>query len=160
MHIDESYGGVLMNLVYALAAYPTGMLSDQIGRGGLLAVGMVCLVVADIILALGMTITLVMIGVIFWGFHMALTQGLFSSLVADTAPEDLRGTAFWRVQLRRRHRHARRERPCWGLWDAFSPAATFLAGAAFAAVALISLVLAEVWGGNTSLIPGKDQTVA
>jgi MFS family permease len=81
----------LMNVVYALAAYPTGML---VRRGGLLAVGMVCLVVADIILALGMTITLVMIGVIFWGFHMALTQGLFSSLVADTAPEDLRGTTF------------------------------------------------------------------
>ena len=46
---------VLMNVVYALAAYPTGMLSDQIGRGGLLAVGMVCLIVADIILALGTT---------------------------------------------------------------------------------------------------------
>src|SRR5215472_13976136 len=84
---------VLMNVVYALAAYPTGMLSDQIGRGGLLAVGMVCLIVADIILALGTTITFVMVGVTFWGLRMALTQGLFSSLVADTAPESLRGTA-------------------------------------------------------------------
>jgi len=46
------------------------------------------------------------------------------------------------------------------VWDAFSPAATFLAGAAFTVIALISLVLAEVWGGNTSLIPGKDQIVA
>jgi MFS family permease len=84
---------VLMNVVYALAAYPTGMLSDRIGRGGLLAGGMVCLIVADIPLALGTTITLVMIGVMFWGLHMALTQGLFSSPVADTAPEGLRGTA-------------------------------------------------------------------
>ena len=150
---------VPMNVVYALAAYPTGMLSDQIGRGGLLAVGMVCLIVADIILALGTTITFVMVGVTFWGLHMALTQGLFSSLVADTAPEGLRGTAFGVFNFAG-GRHARPERPCWGVWDAFSPAATFLTGAAFTVVALISLVLAEVWGGNTSLIPGKDQTVA
>ena len=85
---------VVMNVVYALAAYPAGVLSDRLGRGGLLAVGIVCLIVADLILALGPTIALVMLGVVFWGLHMALTQGLFASLVADTAPEDLRGTAF------------------------------------------------------------------
>ena len=151
---------VLMNVVYALAAYPTGMLSDRIGRGGLLAVGMVCLIVADIILALGATITFVMVGVTFWGFRMALTQGLFSSLVADTAPEGLRGTAFGVFNFAGGIAMLAASVLAGGLWDAFSPAATFLAGAAFAAVALISLVLAEVWGGNTSLIPGKDQTVA
>jgi MFS family permease len=85
---------VVMNVVYALAAYPAGALSDRRGQGGLLAVGIVCLIVADLILALGMTIPLVMLGVAFLGLHMALTQGLFASLVADTAPADLRGTAF------------------------------------------------------------------
>ena len=151
---------VPMNVVYALAAYPTGMLSDQIGRGGLLAVGMVCLIVADIILALGTTITFVMVGVTFWGLHMALTQGLFSSLVADTAPEGLRGTAFGVFNFAGGIAMLAASVLAGGLWDAFSPAATFLAGGAFTVVALISLVLAEVWGGNTSLIPGKDQTVA
>ena len=151
---------VLMNVVYALAAYPTGMLSDRIGRGGLLAVGMVCLIVADIILALGTTITFVMVGVTFWGLHMALTQGLFSSLVADTAPEGLRGTAFGVFNFAGGIAMLAASVLAGGLWDAFSPAATFLAGAAFTVVALISLVLAEVWGGNTSLIPGKDQIVA
>ena len=85
---------VVMNVVYALSAYPAGVLSDRFGRGGLLTVGIVCLIVADLILALGPTIALVMVGVVFWGLHMALTQGLFASLVADTAPADLRGTAF------------------------------------------------------------------
>jgi MFS family permease len=151
---------VLMNVVYALAAYPTGKLSDRIGRGGLVAVGMVCLIVADIILALGTTITLVMIGVIFWGLHMALTQGLFSSLVADTAPEGLRGTAFGVFNFAGGIAMLAASVVAGGLWHAVSPAATFLAGAAFIVVALISLVLTEVWGGNASLIPGKDQTIA
>jgi MFS family permease len=151
---------VLMNVVYALAAYPTGKLSDRIGRGGLVAVGMVCLIVADIILALGTTITLVMIGVIFWGLHMALTQGLFSSLVADTAPEGLRGTAFGVFNFGGGIAMLAASVVAGGLWHAVSPAATFLAGASFTVVALISLVLTEVWGGNASLIPGKDQTIA
>src|SRR6516165_2187859 len=34
---------VVMNVVYALAAYPAGVLSDQIGRVGLLAIGIACL---------------------------------------------------------------------------------------------------------------------
>jgi MFS family permease len=150
----------LMNVIYALAAYPTGMLSDRIGRGGLLAVGMVCLIVADIILALGTTITLVMVGVMFWGLHMALTQGLFSSLVADTAPEGLRGTAFGVFNFAGGIAMLAASVLAGGLWDAFSPAATFLAGAGFTVIALIILVLTEVSGGNVSLIPGKDQTVA
>jgi MFS family permease len=150
----------LMNVIYALAAYPTGMLSDRIGRGGLLAVGMVCLIVADIILALGTTITLVMVGVMFWGLHMALTQGLFSSLVADTAPEGLRGTAFGVFNFAGGIAMLAASVLAGGLWDAFSPAATFLAGAGFTVIALIILVLTEVSGGSVSLIPGKDQTVA
>lgn len=85
---------VVMNIVYAIAAFPAGALSDRIGRIGLLAVGMACLTVADLILALGATVMLTMLGVVFWGLHMALTQGLFASLVADTASEELRGTAF------------------------------------------------------------------
>src|SRR6185503_4789409 len=64
---------VVMNVVYALAAYPAGVLSDRLGRGGLLAVGIMCLIVADLVLALGLTIALVLLGVVFWGLHMALT---------------------------------------------------------------------------------------
>ena len=35
-----------------------------------------------------------MVGVAFWGSHMGLTQGLLASMVTDTAPAALRGTAF------------------------------------------------------------------
>jgi len=134
---------VVMNIVYALGAYPAGVLSDRIGRGGLLAVGIVCLIVADLFLALGTTISLVMIGVVFWGLHMALTQGLFASLVADTAPEDLRGTAFGVFNFAGGIAMLIASVLAGGLWDAYGPSATYLCGAALTLVALIGLVLSH-----------------
>jgi MFS family permease len=134
---------VVMNVVYAVAAYPAGVLSDRFGRGGLLAVGIVCLIVADLILALGPTITLVMLGVVFWGLHMAFTQGVFASLVADTAPAELRGTAFGVFNFAGGIAMLVASILAGGLWDAYGPAATFLAGAGFTAVALIGLMFAQ-----------------
>ncbi|MEP9389878.1 MFS transporter [Mesorhizobium sp. KR9-304] len=141
---------VVMNIVYALAAYPAGVLSDRIGRGGLLAVGIICLIVADLILALGTTIQIVMLGVVFWGLHMALAQGLFASLVADTAPEDLRGTAFGLVNFAGGIAMLIASVLAGALWDAYGPAATFLAGAGLTTLALISLVLTLSWTWKTS----------
>ncbi len=140
---------VVMNIVYALAAYPAGALSDRIGRKGLLAVGMACLIVADLILALGATVTLAMLGVAFWGLHMALTQGLFASLVADTAPPDLRGTAFGVFNFAGGVAMLIASVLAGGLWDAYGPTATYLAGAAFTVVALIALAVSQRRGQLT-----------
>jgi MFS family permease len=57
---------VLMNVVYALAAYPAGVLSDRIDRGTVLIAGLLLLVVADIVLALASGIAGVAAGVILW----------------------------------------------------------------------------------------------
>ena len=76
------------------AAYPAGAISDRIGRTAVLAVGIGLLVAADLALALLPSIGGVALGVVLWGLHMGLTQGLFAALVADTAPAELRGTAF------------------------------------------------------------------
>ena len=132
---------VVMNVVYAIAAYPAGVLSDRIGRGGLLAVGVVCLIVADIFLAFGTSITLIMVGVAFWGLHMALTQGLFASLVADSAPTDLRGSAFGVFNFAGGIATLVASVVAGGLWDIYGPTATFIAGAGFTAVSLIGLLL-------------------
>jgi MFS family permease len=135
---------VVMNVVYALGAYPAGALSDRLGRGGLLTIGIACLMVADVVLALGTSITLVMVGVALWGLHMALTQGLFASLVADTAPSDLRGTAFGVFNFAGGIAMLIASVLAGGLWDAYGPAATFLAGAGLTAVALIGLIPAQL----------------
>ena len=77
---------VLMNVVYAVAAYPAGVLSDNANRITVLGVGFGILVAADLVLAFTGGIVGVAVGVVLWGLHMGFTQGLLATLVADTAP--------------------------------------------------------------------------
>ena len=85
---------VAMNIVYALTAYPSGRLADRTNAMTLLLYGMGFLIVADLVLAINDHWPVVLVGVLFWGLHMGMTQGLLAKLVADHAPTDLRGTAF------------------------------------------------------------------
>jgi MFS family permease len=104
---------VVMNVVYALAAYPAGVLSDRFHRLHVLGAGFVLLIGADILLALAPGLTMVAAGVILFGLHMGFTQGIFATLIADCAPPDLRGTGVRRVQSADRRRAAGGERHRW-----------------------------------------------
>jgi len=130
---------VLMNVVYAAAAYPAGVLSDRTNRRTILICGLVVLILADIVLALAQSVAGVALGVILWGLHMGLTQGLLATLVADTAPADLRGTAFGAFNMMTGLALLAASVVAGGLWDAVGPKGTFLAGAGFAALAVAGL---------------------
>jgi MFS family permease len=132
---------VVMNVVYAAAAWPAGALSDAVGRFGVLSVGFAMLVLSDLALAYAQNIAWVGIGVALWGLHMGLTQGLLSALVADTAPAALRGTAFGMFNLLTGLAMLAASIVAGGLWDLFGPRGTFLAGAGFTAAALLALAL-------------------
>jgi MFS family permease len=131
---------VVMNVAYALTSYPAGALSDRIGRTALLAAGFAVLIVADVILAITARVSGVAIGVILWGTHMGLTQGLLASLVADTAPADLRGTAFGVFNLFAGVALLVASVAAGALWDRFGPSMTFAFGAALTAAALAGLI--------------------
>ena len=84
--------------------------------------------------------TLFFAGVVLWGLHMGLTQGLLSTLVADAAPAELRGTAFGVFHLVSGVAMLLASVIAGVLWDAYGPAWTFYAGAAFTALALLGLL--------------------
>jgi len=134
---------VVMNVVYALSAWPAGVLSDQMGRYRLLIGGFALLIVADLMLAFDGGVVMVMIGVALWGLHMGLTQGLLSAMVADAAPPELRGTAFGMFNLVSGVALLAASVVAGALWDFVGPGGTFLAGAVFTAVALVALPLAR-----------------
>ena len=127
---------VVMNVVYALAAYPAGILSDRMDRMAIFIIGILFLIAADLALGLAAGIAGVILGVVLWGLHMGFTQGLLSALVADSAPPELRGTAFGMFNLLSGLALLAASVVAGALWDATGPQGTFLAGAAFTALAL------------------------
>lgn len=132
---------VVMNVVYSLAAYPAGVLSDRVNRLTMLILGFLILIAADFVLAFPENLVGVALGVALWGLHMGLTQGLLATLVADTAPLELRGTAFGMFNLLGGLALLAASLLAGTLWDLFGPRMTFLAGAAFTALALLGLGL-------------------
>ena len=132
---------VLMNVIYSLGAYPLGKLADTMSHRTLLVGGIVPLVIADLLLAHSGELPWVAAGLVFWGLHMAATQGLLSAMIADTAPPQLRGTAFGLFNLGSGVAMLAASVIAGMLWDTLGAEATFHAGAVFAILALGLLCL-------------------
>lgn len=130
---------VVMNLIYAASAYPFGKLSDQMSHKKLLALGLVVLIAADLVLATSNQWGVVLFGVALWGVHMGITQGLLATMIADTAPVDLRGTAYGFFNLVSGIALLLASVIAGLLWDQFGASVTFYVGAAFSLVALVGL---------------------
>jgi MFS family permease len=134
---------VAMNLVYSLSAYPFGKLSDRMSHKTLLALGLVILIAADLVLASSSHWGVVLAGVALWGIHMGMTQGLLATMVADTAPADLRGTAYGFFNLMSGLAMLLASVLAGLLWDRLGASYTFYAGAGFCAVALAGVVIKQ-----------------
>jgi len=132
---------VVMSLTYALGAYPAGSAADRYSHRTLLILGLCTLILSDLTLARASNISAVMMGAALWGLHMALTQGLLSKLIADTAPLELRGTAFGVAALIQGCALLIASTVAGVLWQFIGPAATFYAGTLFAALAICGLWL-------------------
>ncbi|MFL6601567.1 MAG: MFS transporter [Steroidobacteraceae bacterium] len=131
---------VAMNLAYLLSAYPVGKLSDRMPKQNLLVVGCGVLAVANGVLALASNPVLLILGALLWGLHMGLTEGVFAAMVANSAPKDLRGSAFGIFNMLRGVVLLAASVIAGVLWDQVGPQATF----GFASV-LALLTVAAVW---------------
>jgi MFS family permease len=130
---------VVMAVFYTLSAYPAGWLSDRISRTKLLCMGMGLLILADLLLAESSSVITMMLGVGLWGLHMGFSQGILASLVADTAPMELKGTAFGIFNLISGACMLIASVLAGGIWQTMGSENTFLMGALLAATALLLL---------------------
>jgi MFS family permease len=137
---------VAMNLIYAASAYPFGKLSDRVSHNKLLALGLVVLIAADVVLASSDHWSVVLIGVALWGVHMGITQGLLATMVADTVPADLRGTAYGFFNLMSGFAMLIASVVAGLLWDQLGASFTFYAGASFCVVTLAVMA----WQSNSA----------
>ena len=132
---------VIMNVVYAVSAYPSGRLADRMSHKKLLAAGLAVLILSDLVLAQAQGLAAVAAGVGLWGLHMGMTQGLLATMVASAAPANLRGTAFGFFNLVSGVAMLIASVLAGLLWDELGAATTFYAGAAFSVLALAILIL-------------------
>jgi MFS family permease len=140
---------IVMNVLFAGAAYPAGAAADRFSPRTLLLIGLALLVAADIVLAMALSPPAAFAGAALWGLHMAATQGLLSKLVADVAPAELLGTGFGIFNLVSGGALLLASVLAGALWSGFGPSSTFLAGAGFAALAAIGLMVAAPPGART-----------
>ncbi|MCX7105972.1 MAG: MFS transporter [Methylococcales bacterium] len=130
---------VAMNIIYAASAYPFGKLSDRLSHNRLLALGLIVLIIADMVLAQSNHWSTLLLGVALWGIHMGMTQGLLAAMVAETAPSDLRGTAYGFFNLMSGLALLVASILAGFVWDQFGAATTFYTGAGFCLLALAGL---------------------
>lgn len=130
-----------MNIVYSACAYPFGKLADRLSHGSLLGGGLLLLIAADALLAWRNSGGMFWVGVALWGLHMAMTQGLLATMVADTAPADLRGTGYGFFNLLSGIAMLLASGLAGWLWDRYGASYTFMASIGFSVMALLMLRL-------------------
>jgi MFS family permease len=140
---------VAMNLAYLLSAYPVGKLSDRMEKPQLLVFGCAILAIANFTLAFASTPVLLVVGSLLWGLHMGFTEGIFAAMVANSAPKDLRGSAFGVFNLLRGLVLLAASVAAGILWDKVGPQATFGFGSALAVATVAALWLARPYWRTT-----------
>ncbi|HEX8840689.1 MAG TPA: MFS transporter [Sphingomicrobium sp.] len=131
----------IFNLAYVALAYPAGSLSDRMSPRSILLAGMAVLIAGNVVLAETDSFAGLVAGVSLWGTHMALTQGIFARMIADSAPERLRATSFGAFWFVTGIATLLASLGAGWLWDREGSSATFLTSAAVAAAALAMLSL-------------------
>jgi MFS family permease len=132
---------VLFNLSYLALAYPAGALSDRLDPRTILMAGIAVLIAGDLVLARDWGLTGLFAGVLLWGAHMAMTQGIFARMIADSAPEQLRATSFGAFYFVSGLATLLASIGAGLIWDREGAAATFATGAGMAALAWAMLAL-------------------
>jgi MFS family permease len=133
----------IFNLAYVALAYPAGALSDRMRPRSILMAGMAALIAGNLILAKTSSFAGLVLGTTLWGAHMALTQGIFARMIADSAPEGLRATSFGAFWFVTGIASLLASLGAGWLWDRQGSSATFFSSALIAAVALAMLSLLE-----------------
>lgn len=134
---------VAMNVIYAVSAYPFGKLSDTMSHTRLLVWGLIVLIAADIVLAVNNHWGIVLLGVVLWGLHMGMTQGLLAAMIAGASPPDLRGTAYGFFNLACGMALLIASALAGIVWEEFGAPCTFYVGAMCTACAIALVAFKE-----------------
>jgi len=131
---------VVMNIAYSFSAYPIGILSDRLGRFGLLVGGFILYALVYLGFAFVQAPWQVWGLFALYGLHLGMSKGLLLALVADSIPANLRGTAFGFFNLAVGIALLPASFLAGGLWETLGAEATFISGSLLAIAAVLLLL--------------------
>jgi len=85
---------LIMNVIYAVSAFPFGILSDKIGRKTVLLLGFAVFFLVYLGFALASSSLVVWVLFPVYGLYYGITDGATKALISDLAPSHLKATAF------------------------------------------------------------------
>ena len=85
---------VLFNIVYAVHAFPAGILSDRVGRKPVVLIGYIAFVTMSTLLVFSGALVALVVAFILYGLSYGMAEGTQRALVADFAPADIKATVL------------------------------------------------------------------
>jgi len=135
---------VALHIVKMVFSVPGGIVSDRIGRKRVIIAGWI--VYATVYAGFAFAVSQWHAWVLFtvYGIYFGLTEGVEKALVADFAPENLRGSAFGLYNLVVGAGALPASLIFGFVWQKFGAAAAFCMGAGFAVLASVMIALLTV----------------
>ena len=132
---------VAFNLVYALVSLPAGLVSDRLGRKGVIVVGWSIYALAYLGLAVASAAWQVWLLFALYGLYYGVAEGVSRAFVADLVPAERRGTAYGLYHTAVGLSLLPASLIAGWLWHLIGPEAPFFFGAVMAGVAALGFLL-------------------
>jgi MFS family permease len=134
--------GLVFNVVYTLASWPAGRLSDRVPRQFVAAAGYIVFAIVYAVFAAEPSQAAIWGAMAFYGLFYALTNPVLRALVVDHAPPEKRGRALGIFYFVTSVTMLLASLITGELWDRFGARIPFYVSAALAVAAALLLVLA------------------
>lgn len=133
-------GYVFYNLIYAVASYPLGIISDKVGKKKMYIVGLLIFSVVYLGFAINNNFILLWLLFGFYGIYAAATEGISKALVSDLVKKEFKGTAIGLLTMSSSFAIMIGSFLTGVLWDNFGAAVPFYFSSAAAFITAILLI--------------------
>lgn len=147
--------GLVFNVVYTLASWPAGKLSDRVSRSAMAAAGFLVFAAVYVVFALAPSRAALWAMMAFYGLFYALTNPVLRAMIAATVAPEARGRAFGIFYFVSSVTMLFASLLTGELWKHYGARVPFLLSAGLAAAAALMLLFVRAPGGK-----GEAESVA